>query len=175
MFQVFFLLFLTGSVLTFSQEENTPAKHKPVKNPIIDYNISLENLLKEESEPQVNLTGSPVPINGEEGSVRYLEEKTLILMDRELGKTIISNLFLDESLFKVNKDGSYTCYYCACMPDITINIISRSDGKKFKISYFDSGEIQSPVLYSQRPLEREKAEQLNRIFTELGLINKEQR
>ena len=102
-----------------------------------------------------------------------LEEKTLMLMDRGLGKTIILNLFLDESLFKVNEDGSITCYSCECIPDVTINIINRSDGKKFNISYFDSGEIQSPILYSQRPLE--KAEQLNKIFTELGLINQDKR
>ena len=88
-YHILFCIFLTGGSLTFSQEDTISTKHKPIRNPIIDYNNNLKDIFKEESLRQVNLTGAPVSVVEADGSVKYLEEKTLM---------ILSPIFLHNSI-----------------------------------------------------------------------------
>ena len=134
---VVFLFFFLGCS-TRSEVHQTVT----IKNPIADHNRYVGSMLEKKTTPHMTLKGIAVPIRDVEGSIKYLEEKTLTIFDEQLRKEILSNLFINESLFQVDEGGLVSASFCVCIPDVTIRITDLlNDSKQYQIFYFKFGEV----------------------------------
>ncbi len=171
-----FIIFISCCSSKLSQEETLISRSKPFPNLILEHNRYLDDMLKKEKLPSLALRGKLKDI-GIDGEYGY---ETITISDEQLKREIISNLFLDDSIFEVNEDGTATLRFCSCEPDVTILFPDFSfDNEVLTFYYYmEAGsnveEIFTPILWS-RPLDKQKAEQLEKIFSELGLIDPKQR